>query len=139
MDREQLKTLLPHREPMLLLDEAHVEEDGTATAYYTVRGDEFFLQGHFPDYPVVPGVILCEMLAQSACVLIEKERENNRTMYTGISEVRFRTPARPGDRLKIKCRIECSKKPFYFFAGDISVGDNQCMRGKFSVAVMPVE
>lgn len=56
MTREEIKEVLPHREPMLLVDEAYKNEDGTATGVYNVRGDEFFLQGHFPDAPVVPGV-----------------------------------------------------------------------------------
>ena len=59
MNREEIKQLLPHREPMLLLDEVELNEDGAAVGKYTVRGDEFFLQGHFPGNPIVPGVIQC--------------------------------------------------------------------------------
>ncbi|MBR1821766.1 MAG: beta-hydroxyacyl-ACP dehydratase, partial [Clostridia bacterium] len=70
LNREQIAQILPHRDDMALLDEAALLEDGAAEGVYTVRGDEFFLRGHFPGNPVVPGVIQCEMLAQSTCVLL---------------------------------------------------------------------
>ena len=88
MNREEIKKILPHREPMLLIDEVSLE-DGVAIGIYTVRGDEFFLQGHFPGNPVVPGVILCEMMAQSACILIEAGKSFS-PYYTGMNNVRFK-------------------------------------------------
>ena len=92
MDREEIKNILPHREPMLLVDEAYLNEDGSATGYYNVRGDEFFLQGHFPGNPIVPGVIQCEMMAQSACIMFADKMQNKGTtpVYTGLDKVRFR-------------------------------------------------
>ena len=73
MNREELKNILPHREPMLLLDEAELTEEGEAIGRYRVKGDEFFLQGHFPDMPVMPGVIQLEIMAQTCCALMQDE------------------------------------------------------------------
>ena len=104
MDREQLMQILPHRDGMLLLDSAERQDD-CARGRYTVRGDEWFLQGHFPGNPVVPGVMLCEILAQSCCVLLAEQMAGNVTpMYTGLDHVRFRAPVRPGDTFETECR-----------------------------------
>ena len=67
MNREEIKRILPHREPMLLVDEAYLGEDGKAHGKYTVRGDEFFLQGHFPGNPVSPGVCNIRTIQECAC------------------------------------------------------------------------
>lgn len=105
MKREEIKSFLPHREPMLLVDEV-AEAEGLATARFRVTGEEFFLQGHFPGYPVVPGVILCEIMAQSCCILIREELEQGRTpLYIGIEHVRFRQQVRPGDTIVTEGRI----------------------------------
>lgn len=135
MNREEIKKILPHREPMLLLDDAE-NTDGVSIGHYTVRGDEFFLQGHFPDHPIVPGVILCEILAQSACVLLEETiAEGNLPVYTGLDKVRFRAPVRLGDTIETKCRITKVKSPFYFAEGTASVNGKICVSAEFSFAV----
>ena len=135
MQKEELKRILPHREPMLLLDEA--EKDGeTAHGTLHIRGDEWFLQGHFPNMPVVPGVILCEILAQSVCVLLEGELpEGAMPMYTGLNHVRFKSPVRPGDTLETRCCITRRKFPFFFAQGEGYVGDRLCVKAEFSCAV----
>ena len=134
MNRKELQKILPHREPMLLLDEAVLEDD-TAKGTYKVRGDEFFLQGHFPGHPIVPGVILCEMLAQSACILLQKTETQQIPLYTGLDHVRFRSPVYPGDTVQTSCRIVRSKAPFYFAKGEIRVGERICVTADFSFAV----
>ena len=137
MSREEIEKLLPHRGHMLLLDEAELSESGTAKGKYTVRGDEWFLQGHFPGNPVVPGVILCEMMAQSACALLAELAGKGATPYfTGIDKVRFKNMVKPGDELEFSCTLSAQKGPFYFIKGKGTVGNKVCIIGEFSFAVM---
>lgn len=135
MNRTELKTILPHREPMLLLDDAECVGE-IAVGHYTVRGDEFFLKGHFPGKPIVPGVILCEILAQSACVLLKGAvGDGSLAVYTGLDKVRFRSSVKPGDTVEARCRIKRSKHPFYFAEGTITAGDRLCVTAEFSFAI----
>ena len=136
MNQEEIKNILPHRDNMLLLDEVEKIDD-TAHGKYHVRGDEFFLQGHFPGNPVVPGVIQCEILAQSACVLLQDQMTDGKLpMYTGLNNVRFKSPVKPGDTFETKCRITRAKHPFYFASGEGYVGDRLCLKAEFSFAIV---
>ena len=135
MNREEIMTILPHRDNMLLLDDVE-RKDGIAVGHYTVRGDEFFLKGHFPDHPIVPGVILCEILAQSACVLIQDAMsEGTLPVYTGLNHVKFRSPVKPGDTVETRCCIKRAKHPFYFAEGTVSVDGRLCVSAEFSFAI----
>ena len=135
MNREGIMRILPHRENLLLLDDVE-SSDGTAVGHYTVRGDEFFLKGHFPGNPIVPGVILCEILAQSACGLLQDAMsEGKLPVYTGLNNVKFRSPVKPGDRVETRCRIRRVKHPFYFAEGTVTVDGRLCVSAEFSVAI----
>jgi len=136
MNKSEIMEILPHRDNMLLVDEAEVI-DGKAHGKYTVRGDEWFLKGHFPGNPVVPGVILCEILAQSTCVLLADEIETGSTPYfTGITSARFKSPVKPGDVIETQCVITRKKAPFYFASGELSVGGKLCLKAEFSFALV---
>jgi 3-hydroxyacyl-[acyl-carrier-protein] dehydratase len=119
---------------MLLVDEV-VREDNASIGKYTVRGDEYFLQGHFPGNPVVPGVILCEMMAQSACVLVEAEGAF--TPYlTGMNNIRFKRKVVPGDVIELRSEIVKQKSVFYFVKCTASVNGELCASGELSFALI---
>lgn len=136
MNREELKEILPHREPMLLIDEAGVTDENLAVGKYTVKGDEFFLQGHFPGNPIVPGVIQCEMMAQTCCVLLAEEVKGHTTLFTGIEGVRFKGQVKPGDTLEMHCSLTKMRKPFYFAKGKGYVNGKLVVSGEFSFALI---
>lgn len=144
MDREEIKTFLPHREPMLLIDsvvkETVTDAKGNAVDYavatYHVRGDEFFLQGHFPDYPVVPGVILCEMMAQSCALLLGDEIKVKRPLYTGIDNVRFKYQVRPDDTIILRSTITERRQALVLAKAEATVDGKLCCRGNLSFALV---
>jgi len=136
MNKDEIKGILPHRDNMLLLDRVELEEGEIAHGYYKIPDDAWFLKGHFPGSPVVPGVILCEILAQSTCILLsDKMDENKLPMYTGLNNVRFKSPVLPGDVFETKCWIDRSKYPFFFAKGEGRVGGKLCVKAEFSFAI----
>ena len=139
MTKEEIKQILPHREPMLLVDEVVENGDGTVTGKYTVRGDEFFLQGHFPGNPIVPGVILCEMAAQSSCLLMADKVKGKLTLYAGMNNVKFKSPVRVGDTVEFTCEHIKSFGAFHFIKAEGHVGGKVVLKGEFSFALIDPE
>jgi 3-hydroxyacyl-[acyl-carrier-protein] dehydratase len=124
---------------MLLIDEVNLTEDDgqkASVASYHVRGDEYFLQGHFPQNPVVPGVILCEMMGQSSCALIMDAAKGSMPYFTGLNKVKFRQKVLPGDTIKFRSILLKSRPPFYFVKSEGYVGEKLCASGELSFALL---
>lgn len=137
MDRDEIMTFLPHRAPMLLVDEAVLDEnDEVARGVYRVRGDEWFLQGHFPGNPVVPGVILCEIMAQSCCLLIKDELAGKTPYFTGMNKVRFKHMVRPGDEIHTEARITRKKGLYFITQSKATVNGELAVQAEFSFVLL---
>ena len=107
-NKEQIMEIIPHRDPFLLIDEINEIEPGkkvTATKY--IKEDDFWFKGHFPEYPVTPGVLMIEMLAQAGCVamLSLPENKGKLALFGGIKNARFRKQVTPGDVLTLHCEL----------------------------------
>ena len=133
MTHEEIKNYLPHRDAMLLIGEVEVEErDGARVALgkTPIVGNEWFLQGHFPGHPVVPGVILCEIMAQSCCLICDTA--GGLPFFAGIKNAKFRHQVCPGDTLETECTIIRSLGELYMAKG---VGYVRNSEGEREVAV----
>ena len=137
MDREELQKIYPHRPPMLLVDEVVLDPDGTCHAKYRIREDEFFCRGHFPGHPVVPGVILCEIMAQSCLMLMTDGLPGHLAVYRGIDGVKFRSMVRPGDLCEVTCRVDEKKAGVYYCSACLDVEGKRCCSGKLTFALIP--
>ncbi len=122
---DRILSLLPHRYPFLLVDRV-LEIDGErAVTLKNVTVNEPFFAGHFPGYPVMPGVLICEAMAQSAAILAISLIGGRRSMFmlTGLDKVRFRRPVAPGDQLRIEIRLIKHHHPLWKMHGEARVGD----------------
>ena len=137
MTREEIMQVLPHREPMLLLDSTSLEADGSARANYRIPADPWFCQGHFPSNPIVPGVILCEIMAQACFQLFPEAFADNLVVYRGLDAVKFRGTVRPGDLCEISCRLVEQKGSLYLCEAVLSVAGKRCAQAQITLAAVP--
>jgi 3-hydroxyacyl-[acyl-carrier-protein] dehydratase len=103
MSHPDIEAAIPHRPPMLLIDEIVQRSDDTICCRKTFRAEEFFFQGHYPDHPLVPGIILCEAAMQAGAILLSEAMEGQAgvPVATRLNDVKFKRMIRPGDTIEI--------------------------------------
>lgn len=139
LDREGIMSIIPHRDPFLLVDRIESYDPGvSAVGYLDVREDMFWVPGHFPDYAVMPGVLVVEACAQVGAVAMLSLAENQGkiALFGGIDRVRFKRQVRPGETLKMECTINRRRGPIGFGAARATVGDEIACAGELMFAIM---
>jgi beta-hydroxyacyl-ACP dehydratase FabZ len=124
MDIQAIREILPHRYPMLLVDRIEELETDRIVGIKNVTINEPFFDGHFPDYPVMPGVLIVEAMAQVAGVLVLSQipdRKNKLVLMAGVDGAKFRKPVRPGDQLRIEMKLSKRKTSMAKMSGTASV------------------
>ena len=138
MDIEQIKQVIPHRDPFLLIDEIEeIEEGKRAVALKHIKADDFWFRGHFPDYPVVPGVLILEMLAQTGAVamLMLPENKGKIGFFGGVKEAKFRRQVVPGDTLRLEVEIVKVKGPVGVGKGIATVNGEKACTAEITFAI----
>jgi 3-hydroxyacyl-[acyl-carrier-protein] dehydratase len=136
--RDVIETILPHREPFLLIDHVTELEAGRrVVATRRVDADDWWFAGHFPGRPVMPGVLIVEAMAQAGAVavLVEEENRGRIAFFAGIDDCRFKRIVEPGDVLTLTCEIESVRGPIGRGKATAYVGDALAARGTLTFAV----
>ena len=138
---DEIKNLLPHREPFLFVDKCEIIEVGIkGVGYRKFLPNEFFFKGHFPELPIVPGVILIEALAQTAGIVISKtfdeNEEDKSVLFLSVSDAKFRKPVLPNDDISFEVEKLNNVKSVYKFFGLAKNNSTKVCEAKFSAMII---
>ena len=142
LNKNQIKELLPHREPMLLIDELYnIKKLFSATAVVNVKKDSFFVQGHFPDNPVMPGVLIVESFGQAAAALtafgLDKSTYENKLVFLmGVEKARFRNPVIPDCKLILQIEAIRSHGRVWKYKGEAFVDGKKMADAQWSATIV---
>ena len=142
LDKNQIEKLLPHREPMLLIDEwFDIKRLKSATAILNVRKDSFFVNGHFPGQPVMPGVLIVESFGQAAAALtahgLDKSTYENKLVFLmSVEKARFRNPVIPDCKLELKIEAVRSHGRVWKYKGDAFVNGTKVADAIWSATIV---
>ena len=135
----EIKKLIPHRSPFLFIDECEILEKGKrGVASRVFKDDEYFFQGHFPDNPIVPGVIIVEALAQTAGIIVSEnltEYDKKSVLFMSVNKAKFRKPVIPNDKIIFEVKFMNNVKNVYKFLGIASKENIKVSEAEFSAMI----
>ncbi|MFZ3101197.1 MAG: 3-hydroxyacyl-ACP dehydratase FabZ [Desulfitobacteriaceae bacterium] len=140
LENHEILEILPHRYPFIFIDRIiEIEEGKRAVGIKNVSANEPFFQGHFPDFPIMPGVLIMEALAQVGAVLVLRKEEfkGRIALYAGLDEVRFKRQVIPGDQLRLEVELLKMKANIGVAWGEAYVGEELAAKGKIMFAIGP--
>ena len=139
LEKKEIESLLPHREPFLFLDKCKIIEIGLSGIGFRIfTKNEYFFKGHFPNRPIVPGVVLIEAMAQTAGVVVSKgfENSNNKSvLFMSVSKAKFRKPVLPNDSIDFKVKLINKVKSVYKFSGSAFNEDLRVCEAEFTAMI----
>ena len=139
LNKEQIKEIIPQREPFLMIDEVEEYIPGeSCIAYKNVNENEYYFKGHFPGNPIMPGVLIVEALAQTGAVAIlsMKENKGKNALFGGIDKLRFFRQVVPGDKLKLEMKIIKKKGPIGIGEAIATVDGKIAVKGELTFALV---
>jgi 3-hydroxyacyl-[acyl-carrier-protein] dehydratase len=138
MSAEEIERAIPHRPPMRLLDEIVSRDESTIVCRKTFHAGDFFVQGHFPDYPLVPGVIQCECCLQAGAILLAEQTPGDEDIVpvaTRMDSVKFKRMVRPGDTVEVHVTLKERVSNAYYLTGKMLLDGKVTARLDFACSV----
>ena len=140
MSRDAIYAAIPHRPPMLLVDAIVSQQDQQIVCQKTFQADEWFFQGHYPDYPIVPGVILCEAAMQAGAILLSRhltDVTNAVPVATRMNDVKFKRMIRPGDTVEMSITLDERMADAFYLTAKLTCQGAQVARFQFACTMAP--
>ena len=138
-ERQAIEAAIPHRSPMLLVDRIVSQDESSIVCEKTFAAEEFFVQGHYPDFPIVPGVILCECAMQTGAILLSQHTagDSGVPVATRMSDVKFKRMVRPGETVTIQASLNERMGDAFFMKATVKCEGKLAARLDFACALAP--
>ena len=137
MSLSEIQAAIPHRDPFLLIDEITLREENHIVCRKRLSGDEFWFRGHYPEFPLMPGVLLCEAAMQAGAVLLSRHAEGGGVpVATRMRDVRFKRMVRPGETITLDITLDEQVSGAFFLTARVKVDEELAVRMQFACTLV---